>query len=401
MAIITATEPFRLNEFDMNVIERQLSGMELREQSLPDPQTGELHDAFGFVWKVSNVPYVGVLAGNDFVTDNTGLLSGGTIVYYYQFYSLDGGQNLLNPFKIDGISVPAEQFVAAVYSESTTDDQQVFAAILAGDDVFYLSTGDDQANGFDGNDFLLAAQGNDALEGGAGNDGLMGGSGNDRLTLDAGDDTLSGGDGNDWVLASGTARVKINLNKTEMQDTGRGTDTLSEVENARGGSGNDRLNGTPDANILQGGAGRDVMTGMGGNDRLIGGGGADRLTGGAGKDILSGGAGADRFIFRTIQDSGVTPAARDVITDFRHGVDKIVLSPIDADPSVAGNNRFHFAGENGIGRANGGDVAIRHVQLASGTERTLVLIDTDADIRAESVLVLRGHVDLSVDDFIL
>lgn len=49
----------------------------------------------------------------------------------------------------------------------------------------------------------------------------------------------------------------------------------SVIENAIGGSGNDRISGTGAANALLGGAGNDTLEGLGGNDHLDGGAGID------------------------------------------------------------------------------------------------------------------------------
>ncbi len=135
--------------------------------------------------------------------------------------------------------------------------------------------GNDILRGEGGNDSLLGGIGNDTLEGGVGNDVLQGGDGQDRLGLDAGNDRLDGGAGVDWVFAAGSTNATINLAVTTAQDTGAGLDTLSSIENALGGVGNDRLTGTAGANTLIGGAG---------NDTLDGGLGADRLEGGTGND---------------------------------------------------------------------------------------------------------------------
>jgi len=64
-------------------------------------------------------------------------------------------------------------------------------------------------------------------------------------------------------------------------------DTRSLIENAKGGSGADRLTGNSAANTLEGGAGNDILDGGSGNDMLIGGAGADSLYGGDGNDIYS------------------------------------------------------------------------------------------------------------------
>ena len=70
-----------------------------------------------------------------------------------------------------------------------------------------------------------------------------------------------------------------------------GTDNLAiaydtVIENAIGGSGNDKLIGNHAANNLQGGAGNDTLDGNKGKDTLDGGNGTDKLIGGAGSDIF-------------------------------------------------------------------------------------------------------------------
>ena len=103
--------------------------------------------------------------------------------------------------------------------------------------------------------------GDNILNGGAGKDALDGGTGVD--TVDYGDKTTS---------------VVVTLNgasATSVTVGGVAEDTLRNIENVIGGSGNDTLIGDGLANTLVGGAGNDV------------------LRGGAGKDVLDGGAGVD------------------------------------------------------------------------------------------------------------
>lgn len=88
------------------------------------------------------------------------------------------------------------------------------------------------------------------------------------------------------------------------------------VENAIGGSGNDRVTGNGQWNMLTGNAGRDTLTGGAGYDSLRGGSGDDTLDGGGGYDSLTGGAGADRFAFA---------AGDDRVWDFENNVDTIAL----------------------------------------------------------------------------
>lgn len=85
-------------------------------------------------------------------------------------------------------------------------------------------------------------------------------------------------------------------------------DVRSLIENANGGSGNDRIVGNAANNVLMGNSGNDTLLGSSGNDTL---------TGGAGKDNLDGGTGTDKFIFTARSDSLL--AAYDVISGYATG----------------------------------------------------------------------------------
>jgi Ca2+-binding RTX toxin-like protein len=130
------------------------------------------------------------------------------------------------------------------------------------------------------------------------------------------------------------------------------------IENATSGSGNDWLQGSLRANVLNGGSGRDTVdysnrkrpvsvtlsldesatvtidgkaedkiknienvVGSAAGDTIKGDALGNWLTGGFGKDILRGGNGADRFIFNVAAGAGNA----DTIGDFKHDVDKICL----------------------------------------------------------------------------
>lgn len=137
-----------------------------------------------------------------------------------------------------------------------------------------------------GNDIITGNSAANVIAGGNGNDYLFGGAGNDTLTGDAGDDILIGGLGNDvlnggagidWVDYSGsTANLTVSLGVTAAQTVTAGeSDTITNVENILGGSGNDILTGSTAANVLSGGAGNDRITGGAGNDSINGGQGTD------------------------------------------------------------------------------------------------------------------------------
>ncbi|MGL4490156.1 MAG: M10 family metallopeptidase C-terminal domain-containing protein [Rhizobiaceae bacterium] len=78
-----------------------------------------------------------------------------------------------------------------------------------------------------------------------------------------------------------------------LQDVNNPAETLSLIENAWGGSGNDRMTGNQVNNVLKGGGGADNLQGYEGSDKLYGGSGDDILKGGGGADELFGEDGVD------------------------------------------------------------------------------------------------------------
>ncbi len=73
-------------------------------------------------------------------------------------------------------------------------------------------------------------------------------------------------------------------------------DLRSLIENAIGGSGDDRISGNQAQNRLEGGNGDDTLLGVDGDDNLFGNAGNDRLNGGLGNDRQRGGEGEDTLV---------------------------------------------------------------------------------------------------------
>jgi uncharacterized delta-60 repeat protein len=165
--------------------------------------------------------------------------------------------------------------------------------------------------GLGGHDYLKVASGialpamldggagNDTLVGGAGNDTLLGGDGDDVLDGRGGADLFRGGAGTDTADYSPRSRsvfVGIGANADDGE-AGERDNVLADVENIRGGRGNDTLRGSAGNNRLSGGGGDDVLYGNGGRDTLLGGAGNDQLfarDGDSIADTLDGGDGTDR-----------------------------------------------------------------------------------------------------------
>lgn len=110
----------------------------------------------------------------------------------------------------------------------------------------------------------------------------------------------------------------------------------------KSGHGSDRLFGNQGNDNLDGNIGNDRVIGGEGDDTLNGGRGNDTVIGGLGTDSLSGGKNADKFEFNAITES-VAGAGHDVIINFHHYQhDRIVLSGIDADSVIDGDQAFTY-----------------------------------------------------------
>ena len=188
-------------------------------------------------------------------------------------------------------------------------------------------------NGGAGNDYVNGGVGNDTVNGGAGTDTVLGGTGDDTLIGGTGADTLDGGDGIDTADYSALATaVTAELWKGNATNDGSGSiDTFIAIENLIGGSNSDILTGNAVNNIINGGSGNDTVNGGAGNDTVIG---------GLGKDTITGGTGTDIFDFNALLES-VVGVNRDIITDFSTAqLDKIDLSTIDANSTLANDQAF-------------------------------------------------------------
>jgi serralysin len=142
--------------------------------------------------------------------------------------------------------------------------------------------------------------------------------------------------GVDTIVCNSSSGATIDLRPATLENAAGGGGYLSSVsgiaggftiangviiENARGGSGADKLVGNGVANVLNGASGNDKLWGYGDNDYLYGFSGNDFLYGGDGADYLSGGAGKDTFVFNTAASS----ESFDTIADFSVKDDTIQL----------------------------------------------------------------------------
>ena len=225
--------------------------------------------------------------------------------------------------------------------------------------------------------------------------------------------------GIDIIRYNGSADAIIDLTAATLDYSATGAGVISWVdgifggftiangvliENARSGSGFDSLIGNIAANDLRGGTGRDTLSGLrgpdaiygnAGNDTLLGGSGADNLYGGFGKDTMTGGPGRDQFVFLE-GETAATRSAADIVTDFSQAeLDFVRLKAIDADTTLAGDQKFKFIG---AGAFTG---AARELHYVHDGGNTFIEGDTDGDGLADFVIRLNGLVDLTAADFVL
>jgi Ca2+-binding RTX toxin-like protein len=189
-----------------------------------------------------------------------------------------------------------------------------------GDDTIYGERGSDKLDGGGGDDRVYGGRGSDDLEGGSGSDLVEGEQGNDTVDGGAGDhdvvegnqgdDRLDGGAGNEDVIFGGTGNDKIDggpgehdiadyqgvggavtINLANQTVGGAENERLSGIEDAIGGSGNDTIIGSAEANRLDGGPGNDHLEASGPGDAAFGGPGGDQCTGGFAQETSCGPAG--------------------------------------------------------------------------------------------------------------
>jgi serralysin len=188
--------------------------------------------------------------------------------------------------------------------------------------------------------------------------------------------------GTDVMIYSGARSVTLDLRAATGLVSEGGGGFVSHVAGLNGGY------------TIAVGAIIENATGGSGADILIGNAMANRLTGNGGRDVLTGGGGDDYFVFSAIVHSGLSTLTADVITDFMPGQDNLDLSRLDGNALISGMQDFIFAGEAA------GFAAAGQIRVVQSGGQTLVLLNTDNDQAAESMIILDGLVALTDSDFI-
>jgi serralysin len=371
---------------------------------LANPVVGRLTDNFGIAYGVTIENAIGgsgadTIIGNDVANVLTGNAGDDTLTGAGGDDTLDGGVGndtmkggIGNDLYFVDVTGDAVTELAGEGTDTVSSGinytlgAEIENLILTGTAV--SGTGNDLDNTITGNDL------NNLLSGGAGNDTLIGGIGNDTLNGGVGADSMSGGKGNDLYFVDNSGDRVIELN-------GGGNDTVSssvsytlgdDVENliltgGAAGTGNGL------DNTLTGNAASNQLGGGAGNDRLIGGDGVDFLTGGAGNDVFV----AEINATKVASKSG--PISLDVVLDFGAG-DKIDLSGIDANTTMAGHQAFNFVG-NASGKG-AGELSLQRFGNMNAAEKALGMeIDgiDGASTFEGPVTILLGNVDGGDYDF--
>ncbi|WP_454702201.1 calcium-binding protein [Agrobacterium burrii] len=292
-----------------------------------------------------------------------------------------------------------------------------------GDDVLFGDEGNDFIYGEEGNDIAYGGAGHDVISGGAGNDHLFGEAGNDVISGDAGDDVLDGGDGNDQLIGGEGNDVVLGGEGDDVFIAGVLAVLEQELENDASclvtvplPDGNDVFDGgsgcdTYDASATQAGVDINLHAGTAhgveiGTDRLIsvenaiGGSGNDRVTASDTVNVMIGGQGNDIFVFATTSSLRNGGSGRDEIRDFEIG-DKIDFSKLSADLGA-----LYFGSDDlGMADPNGHDhrtlIKLYKELTDDGENRQVVQIYSDLDADDKYELVVISQQELNSGDFIL
>jgi Ca2+-binding RTX toxin-like protein len=165
-------------------------------------------------------------------------------------------------------------------------------------------------------------------------------------------------EGNDTVQGSVDAE-SINGNRgNDIISGGGGDDTLlggQGNESLKGEDGRDRLFGNIGIDTVSGDSSNDLLYGGRDSDTLLGGDGNDRLSGDLGKDSLVGNAGNDPFILGTLGAS-TDPNVVDIIGDFNSSTDLIGLTASVSESNLTllagGTNGLPYSSSDTIIRLN-------------------------------------------------
>jgi Ca2+-binding RTX toxin-like protein len=356
-----------------------LTGVQRINVTLNGPNVTSVQVIGGTTDQISNIENVIGTAGNDSLTGDTqsnhleGLAGDDTLIGAEGSDILDGG---------DGLGDTVD------YSGATESININLATGVVADDGYQSSDTVIDVENVIGSDF------DDIIVGNADANTLDSGDGDDALTASVGSDEFDGGDGSDTLDYSGltgVTGVAVTLNgqsTVNVTVTGGDNDTVTNVENVIGSTGDDDLGGDLYNNRFEGLAGSDNFTASAGTDTYLGGDGSDTLdystffaagainvqlqgasnstvfVAGSGNDTIDGGAGTDTISGGEGNDTIMASAGADV-TDGGDGVDTVDFSGLGGGQSI--DVILQGATVSTVTVANGDDQSISNVENIVGT----------------------------------
>jgi Ca2+-binding RTX toxin-like protein len=135
------------------------------------------HSATSFSFALADGHTIDTFSGTGLNFDASGFPTGGSINGYVRSIGEHKAFSLTANKSIPALAIT---FISA--TAATSDDQAVYARLLAGNDVLKGGDAGDVINGFGDSDRIYGGKGNDVLTGGGGYDFITGGLGRDILT---------------------------------------------------------------------------------------------------------------------------------------------------------------------------------------------------------------------------
>ncbi len=243
-------------------------------------------------------------------------------------------------------------------------------------------TGDDDVNtltGSNGDDTLFGLGDADTLDGGDGSDTLDGGKGIDKMHGGADDDIYIVNSYEEVFeqIGEGTLDV-VRTDGTYALADGSEVEWLETTDKADSTAMN--LIGNEIANTIIGNAGENAIYGV------------------MGRDVMTGNGGVDGFYWYSTAETAANNNDADVVTDFVAGVDKLFVSPIDANVTNAEpDDQFEFIGN----AATNPFTAPGQINFTSDRSNTYIMLNTDGDLDPEAVICVLGSHMVTAGWFIL
>lgn len=149
-----------------------------------------------------------------------------------------------------------------------------------------------------------------------------GGSQDDKITGNGLDNKIKGDSGDDTLKGNNGKDTLMGENGDDKIEANGGKDTVE------GGGGKDTLDGGGGSDDMSGGEGGDVIEGGSGNDKLIGQKGNDLIKGNSGDDDLRGSSGSDTLLGGSGKDTLDGGTGNDTLTG-GNGADKFIFNKGD------------------------------------------------------------------------